>query len=108
MHALDVLGDPIRRRILELLANGSLPSGDILNIVRAEFGVSQPTVSMHLKILRESGFTSVETQRQQRLYSVDAVAFEEVDHWLQRFSRFWDHKLAALDTELERGKRGRD
>ncbi|TML79399.1 MAG: winged helix-turn-helix transcriptional regulator [Actinobacteria bacterium] len=59
MHAFDVLGDPVRRRLLELLADGERPAGEITAIVQAEFGVSQPAVSQHLRVLRESGFTSV-------------------------------------------------
>ena len=56
MHAFDVLGDPVRRRILELLADGEQASGAIGSVVQAEFGISQPAVSQHLKVLRESGF----------------------------------------------------
>ena len=59
VHAFDVLGDPVRRRILELLADGELSSGAITSVVQAEFGISQPAVSQHLRVLRESGFTSV-------------------------------------------------
>ena len=55
MHAFDVLGDPVRRRILELLADGELTSGAITAVVQAEFGISQPAVSQHLKVLRDSG-----------------------------------------------------
>ena len=59
MHAFDVLGDPVRRRILELLADGEVSSGEIAAVVQAEFGISQPAVSQHLKVLRESGFATV-------------------------------------------------
>ncbi len=59
MHAFDVLGDPVRRRILELLASGEHASGEIVEAVQAEFGITQPAVSQHLKVLRESGFASV-------------------------------------------------
>ena len=55
MHAFDVLGDPVRRRILELLAEGELTSGAICAIVQHEFGITQPAVSQHLKVLRDSG-----------------------------------------------------
>ena len=51
MHALDVLGDPVRRRILELLADGEQPAGAVGSIVQEEFGICQPAVSQHLKVL---------------------------------------------------------
>jgi DNA-binding transcriptional ArsR family regulator len=59
MHAFDVLGDPVRRRILELLAAGELTSGAISQVVQSEFGITQPAVSQHLRVLRDSGFTTV-------------------------------------------------
>ena len=63
MHAFDVLGDPVRRRVLELLAAGELTSGDLTATVRAEFGISQPAVSQHLRVLREHGFASVRDRK---------------------------------------------
>jgi DNA-binding transcriptional ArsR family regulator len=107
MHAFDVLGDPVRRRILELLADGELTSGAITSVVQAEFGISQPAVSQHLKVLRDSGFTSVRPQGARRLYAVDAAPFREVDGWIEHFRRFWDQRLDSLATELARGKRER-
>jgi len=59
VHAFDVLGDPVRRRILELLAEGEQPAGAITAVVQREFGISQPAVSQHLRVLRENGFTTV-------------------------------------------------
>src|SRR5437667_221963 len=59
MHAFDVLGDPVRRRILELLAGGELTAGAVGAVVQEEFGISQPGVSAHLKVLREAGFATV-------------------------------------------------
>lgn len=56
MHAFDILGDPVRRRILELIAGGERPAGAITAAIRAEFGISQPAVSQHLRVLREHGF----------------------------------------------------
>ena len=107
MHAFDVLGDPVRRRILELLADGEHTSGAISAVVQAEFGISQPAVSQHLKVLRESGFASVRPEGTRRLYAVDAASFSEVDDWLDHFRRFWDQRLDSLATELARGKRER-
>ncbi|MFV8751842.1 ArsR/SmtB family transcription factor [Nannocystaceae bacterium ST9] len=107
MHAFDVLGDPVRRRILELLAEGEQTSGAIVAVVQREFGISQPAVSQHLRVLRESGFSSVRVDGPRRIYSVEAAPLREVDAWLERFRGFWTHRLDALATEVARGKRRR-
>ncbi|MFJ3670610.1 ArsR/SmtB family transcription factor [Streptomyces sp. NPDC090106] len=107
MHAFDVLGDPVRRRILELLASGEQPSGEVGAVIREEFGISQPAVSQHLRVLRESGFASVRAEGTRRLYAVRADPLREVDAWLERFRGFWDQRLDALGTELARGRRER-
>lgn len=107
MHAFDVLGDPVRRRILDLLADGELTSGAITTVVQAEFGISQPAVSQHLRVLREAGFTSVRPEGTRRLYAVDAAPLREIDDWLQGFRSFWQQRLDSLETELARGKRKR-
>lgn len=107
VHAFDVLGDPVRRRILELLADGELPSGAITAVVQDEFGISQPAVSQHLKVLRESGFATVRPERTRRLYAVDAAPFRELEKWLGQFRVFWEQRLDSLETELARGRRER-
>ena len=107
MHAFDVLGDPVRRRILELLADGEQPSGAITGVIQAEFGISQPAVSQHLKVLRDNGFATVRADGTRRLYAVDDTALREADAWLDRFRRFWTPHLAAMATEVARGKRQR-
>src|SRR5215472_16588189 len=70
-HAFDVLGDPVRRRILELLADGEQSSGEVCAVVQEEFGISQPGVSQHLRVLRDNGFATVRAVGTRRLYSVD-------------------------------------
>ncbi len=107
MHAFDVLGDPVRRRILELLADGERPAGALAAAVGEEFGISQPGVSAHLRVLRESGFATVRADGTRRLYSVRSDALRDVDEWLDRFRRFWTPPLEALATEVARGKRAR-
>jgi DNA-binding transcriptional ArsR family regulator len=107
VHAFDVLGDPVRRRILELLADGEQPSGAITAIIRAEFGITHPAVSQHLRVLRESGFANVRPEGTRRLYAVDAAPLREVDQWLDNFRGFWSQPLDALATELARGRRER-
>jgi DNA-binding transcriptional ArsR family regulator len=108
VHAFDVLGDPVRRRILELLATGEQTSGAVTAVVQAEFAISQPAVSQHLKVLREHGFADVRAAGTRRLYSVRPEPLREVDEWLAGFRRFWTPHLEALGTELARGRRERD
>jgi DNA-binding transcriptional ArsR family regulator len=105
VHAFDVLGDPVRRRILELLADGEVTSGGITAVIQDEFHISQPAVSQHLRVLRESGFATVRQQGARRLYAVDAAPLEEVDQWLDHFEAFLNQRLDSLATELVRGKR---
>jgi len=104
---MDVLGDPVRRRILELLADGELASGAVVEHIHEEFGISQPGVSQHLRVLRENGLASVRAEGTRRLYSVDAEGLREVDAWIGRFRQFWEQRLDALGTEIARGKRER-
>jgi len=107
VHAFDVLGDPVRRRILELLADGELTSGAVCAAIQAQFGISQPGVSAHLRVLRESGFATVRARGARRLYTVNSAPLRDVDDWLDRFRRFWAPHLDALETELARGRRER-
>jgi DNA-binding transcriptional ArsR family regulator len=108
VHALDILGDPVRRRILELIAAGEHPAGAVVDAISAEFGISQPAVSQHLRVLRESGFATVRAEGTRRLYAVDPVPLQEVDRWLDQFRQYWSSRLDALGTELARGKRARE
>jgi DNA-binding transcriptional ArsR family regulator len=105
VHAFDILGDPVRRRILELLADGERSSGAITETIRSEFGISQPAVSQHLRVLREAGFASVRPEGTRRLYAVEHAPLRDVDAWLDRFRAFWTPHLDALATEIARGKR---
>jgi DNA-binding transcriptional ArsR family regulator len=107
MHALDVLGDPVRRRILEVLAEGEQASGEIVDVIAAEFGISQPAVSQHLRVLRDAGFTHVRAEGPRRLYTIDPAPLKEVNAWVSQFSFFWETKLDALATEVARGKKKR-
>lgn len=107
MHAFDVLGDPVRRRILELLANGEHAAGDIARVVQQEFGISQSAVSQHLRLLRDSGFAVARIDGARRIYALDPEPLAEVDAWLERFRGFWAPKLDALATEVARGKKKR-
>jgi DNA-binding transcriptional ArsR family regulator len=107
VHAFDVLGDPVRRRILELPAGGELTSGAVCAVIQKEFGLTQPAVCQHLKVLRDAGFATVRPEGARRLYAVNADPLHEVDAWLDRFRAIWASHLDALDTEVARGKRDR-
>lgn len=107
MHAFDVLGDPVRRRILELLRERERRSGEVVEVIADEFGITQAAVSQHLKVLRESGFATVRPEGARRVYALDPAPLREVDAWLDGFRFFWTHKLEALATEVARGKRTR-
>jgi DNA-binding transcriptional ArsR family regulator len=107
MHALDILGDPVRRRILELLADGEQAAGELGAVIQDEFGISQPAVSQHLRVLREQGFATVRAAGTRRLYAVEASTLQEVDRWLEPYRRFWNQRFDALGVEVARGKRAR-
>ena len=107
MIAFDVLGDPVRRRILELLAEGEHTSGEVVAVIAKEFRITQSAVSQHLKVLRDNGFASVRVDGARRIYSLDSRPMAEVDRWLDRFRRFWGPRLDALATEVARGKKKR-
>ena len=107
MHAFDILGDPVRRRILELLADGERSAGAVTAVVQSEFGISQPAVSQHLKVLRDNGFARVRPEGTRRLYALAPEPLREADAWMETFRRYWTPHLDALATELARGRRRR-
>ena len=104
MHAFDVLGDPVRRRILELLARGELSAGSLTGVIQKDFGITQAGVSQHLRALRESGFVRVRIEGPRRIYSVDSKPFQEVDAWISQFRGFWEQRLHALTREIAQAK----
>lgn len=104
MHALDVLGEPARRRIVEELADGARPAGELAEVLYVEFGISQPAASRHLRVLKQAGVVESTVDAQRRLYELKPQAVEDVTDWAQRVSRFWNQRLDALETEIARGK----
>ncbi len=104
MEAFDVLGDPVRRRILELLAAGERSSGEVTEVISEEFGIGQPAVSMQLRVLRESGFAQARADGPRRIYAIDASPMAEVDAWIGQFRAGWEQRLDALGTEIARGR----
>lgn len=107
MHALDVLNEPARRRIVEELVGGAQPAGELAEVLHVEFGISQPAASRHLRVLKEAGVVESAVDAQRRLYSLKPEAVEDVTAWAQRISRFWNQRLDALETEIVRGKAAR-
>jgi DNA-binding transcriptional ArsR family regulator len=103
VEALAALAHPKRRRIVELLAEGELDAGEI----GSRFSVSQPAVSRHLRVLRESGLVRVRPDAQRRLYSLDPTPLAELDEWLARYRPFWAQRLDALETQLRRARKER-
>ena len=95
------LGDPTRREIFARIAVRPRAVGDLAR----ELPVSRPAVSQHLRVLRDHGFATVRPAGTRRLYAVDPAPLRELDAWLERYRRFWDQRLDALDTELARGRR---
>jgi DNA-binding transcriptional ArsR family regulator len=98
MHALTVLADPTRQRIIELLASGAMSSGDIAS----RFDVTAPAISQHLKTLREARLVRVRAQAQKRFYELDPHGVGELTDWIDRIRGFWSGKLTALEQELRK------
>lgn len=107
MSPFEIIADPTRRRILELLARRDHSSGELVALVGGAFGISQPAVSQHLKALRDAGFATVRADGQRRVYALDAEPMAIVDRWLDHFRVHWDVRLDALETEIARGKKQR-
>jgi DNA-binding transcriptional ArsR family regulator len=103
MHGFAVLGDPTRRRIVEMLATRELPAGEIAR----RFDMTPPAVSQHLKLLRDAGLVAVRRDAQRRIYALDPRGLAELDAWLARFRRFWSGRLDALERELDTADRTR-
>ena len=98
MNSLTALADPTRQRIIELLSHGERAAGDIT----AEFDISAPAVSQHLKVLREVELVSVRIDAQRRIYSLNPKGLDEVDAWLHQVRRFWAERLDKLDVAMRR------
>jgi DNA-binding transcriptional ArsR family regulator len=95
--AFEVLAEPNRRRILDLLRTEERPVGDLV----AELAVSQPAVSKHLRILREAGLVEVRPDAQRRLYRVRPEPLRALDEWLEPYRRMWASRLDDLERHLD-------
>lgn len=101
MDRFAALAEPNRRRMIELLGRGPLPAGALA----AEFDLSAPAVSQHLKALREAGLVRVEVDGQRRIYRLDEEGLAEVDAWIARVRGEWAKRLDALKAALGDEKR---
>ena len=95
--ALDVLAEPHRRRILDVLRDGERPVGDLVEAL----ALSQPAVSKHLRVLRDAGLVAVRADAQRRLYRVRPEPLEELDRWLAPYRALWAGRLDALGRHLD-------
>ena len=94
----EIIAEPNRRAILNLLASSERSVGEI----ERELDMTQPTVSKHLRVLREAGFVEAEVDAQRRLYRLNPQPLKEVDDWLAPFREFWSTHLDALERHLDR------
>jgi DNA-binding transcriptional ArsR family regulator len=94
----EIIAEPNRRAILSLLVSSQQSVGEI----ERRLGMPQPTVSKHLRVLREAGFVESTVDAQRRLYQLKPEPFQEVDAWLAQFRRFWSHHVDALERHLDR------
>lgn len=94
---LEVIAEPRRRRILDLLRDGERQVGDLVD----ELGVAQPNVSKHLRVLRDAGLVSVRPDGARRLYRVRPEPLLELDAWLEPYRRLWSSSLDALEARLD-------
>lgn len=95
--AFDVLAEPNRRRILDVLRDGEQPVGALV----AELAISQPAVSKHLRVLREAGFVESRSEGQRRLYRVRTEPLQEIDEWLEPYRVIWASRLDVLERHLD-------
>ena len=96
--AFEILAEPNRRAILSLLASSQQSVGAIERRLR----MPQPTVSKHLRVLRDAGFVESTVDAQRRLYRLKPEPFQEMDEWLVQFRRFWSGHVDALERHLDR------
>lgn len=96
----ELLAEPTRRRILDLLRDGERPVGELVD----RLSMSQPAVSKHLRVLRDSGLVDVRVDAQRRVYRLRPEALQEVDDWIEPYRRLWDQRLDRMERHLQRMK----
>ena len=101
MHAFEAVADPTRRRILELIGDGERSAGDLA----AQFDISRPAVSRHLRMLRETGLVEVRSDAQRQLYSLRRAGVDEIGDWVDSLRAFWSQRLDALESHTRQKRR---
>jgi DNA-binding transcriptional ArsR family regulator len=102
--AFNAIAEPRRREILDLLVDGELPVGEIVE----QLGLGQPQVSKHLRVLREVGVVHVRAEGRERFYRVNGPALKPIHDWVMSYERAWTDRFEALDVVLEDLKRKED
>jgi DNA-binding transcriptional ArsR family regulator len=105
MNSFAILSDPVRRRIVEVLADGEAAAGEVSALVTAEFGIGQPAVSNQLRLLREADVVVAEARGSRRIYRLAPDGLTDVARWVERYARLWPQRLDALETEVARDRR---
>ena len=103
LNGFQILADPIRRQIVEVLSGGERPVNDIVEQAR----IHQSGVSRHLRILFDAGFVSVRPDGQRRLYSLKPGPFREIDDWLADYRSLWEARLDRFGSALEKQRKDR-
>ena len=101
LTAMEVLAEPNRRAILDLLREGERPVGDLV----AHMALSQPAVSKHLRVMKEAGMVESRIDAQRRLYRLLPQPLMELDAWLAPYRQLWESSLDLLEAHLERNRR---
>jgi DNA-binding transcriptional ArsR family regulator len=101
LTALEVLAEPRRLQILDLLRDGEQPVGDLVN----RLGISQPAVSKHLRVLKDAGLVEARTDAQRRLYRIRPEPLVELDEWLATYRQLWTTHLDRLEHHLDRRRK---
>jgi DNA-binding transcriptional ArsR family regulator len=98
LDVFQVLADPSRREILEMLTKNSYN----INSISGNFSMSRPAVSKHIKILEEAGFVTIKTVGRERYCALDQKGFNEIRQWINHFDKFWIQKLKNLETIMQK------
>ena len=103
MDVFEAVAEPNRRALLDVLADGERTAGELVSSLPS---LTQPSVSRHLKVLREVGLVEVRPDAQRRIYALRADGLVQIDEWIERYRRYWSNHLDALERHLERQQKG--
>jgi DNA-binding transcriptional ArsR family regulator len=103
VDVFEAVAEPSRRALLDVLADGERTAGELVATLPQ---LTQPSVSRHLRVLREVGLVEVRPDAQRRIYALRADGLVQIDEWIERYRRFWSDHLDALERHLERKRKG--